>query len=61
MDTVIRMFPEIRMATLKMRIHLSGSATTDANVRAGIRIKAWKSKGGSDFDVRSSEEDSSPG
>lgn len=61
MDTIVRMFPEIRLATLEVRIHLSGSARTVAEVRAGNRIEAWKSEGGGDFDVRPGEEDSSPG
>lgn len=61
MDTIIRMLPEIRMATLEVRIHLSGSARAGAEIRAGDRTKAWKSKGGGDLDVRSGEEDSPPG
>lgn len=60
MDTIIRMLPEIRLATLEVRVHLSGSARTGAEVRAGNRTEAWKSEGGGDFDVRSGEEDSPP-
>jgi len=60
MDTINRMFAEIYLATLKIRIHLFGCARSGAYIWAGIRIKAWKSKSGGNFNVQSGEEDSSP-
>lgn len=56
MDTIIGMFPKIRMATFEMQIHSSDCARTGANVWTGDRFEAWKSKGGGDFNVRSGEE-----
>jgi len=59
MDTINRMFAEIYLATLEIRVHLFGCARSDAHIWADIGIKAWKSKSSGNFNVRSSEEGSS--
>ena len=51
MDTIIRMFSEVRMATLETWIHSSSYARPGAYVWIYNRIKAWSSKDSGDFNI----------